>query len=212
MSTLKSLEVTTRAEIGTGPARAERRKGFVPGILYGNKKEPLAVSIEERLLVKEMSIEGFLSHLYELNVAGKKEQVLVRSVQFHPVTDRPISIDFIRVGATSKITIDVPLHFINEAQCAALKQGGVLNTLRHSLPLICSPNQIPEFIELDLAPLTIGSSISLADLNIPSYVQVSHPERVGTVLTIVPPKVVDESAAAEAAPAAASAAEPEKSA
>ncbi len=212
MSTIKSLEVLQRPDCGTGAARAERRKGFVPGVIYGNNQTPVSVSIEEKILVKEMQTEGFLSHLFELNIGGQKQNALVRSVQFHPVSDRPISVDFMRVNAASKITVDVPLHFINEAACAALKQGGVLNTLRHTLPLICSPTNIPEFIEIDLAALQIGSSITLEDLSIPSHAQVAHPERIGTILTIVPPKVTEgESEGASEATAAASTADTAKS-
>lgn len=202
MTTAKALEVLIRPTTGTGPARAERRKGFVPGVLYGNNETPVTLSIEEKVLVKEIHTEGFLSHLFELNLQGQKQQALVRSIQFHPVTDRPISVDFIRVNENSKITVDVPLHFINEDVASAIKLGGVVNALRHSLPLICSPHHIPEFIEIDLATLSIGSSVTLKDIAIPTNVQVSHPEKIGTVLTIVPPKVAGEASAESAAKSA----------
>lgn len=202
MSTVRSMEVMERQNAGTGPARALRRTGYVPAVIYGNKTTPVMAAIEERLLVKEMKEKGFSSHLFSISLGGKKEQVLIRSIQLHPVSDRPVHVDFLRVSQDSRITVDVPLTFLNEDAAPGIRQGGVLNVMYHALPLICSPNQIPEVIEVDLTGLEIGTSISLTDIKIPSSAKVAHPEKIDTVFNIVAPKVASaESESSESSPA-----------
>lgn len=190
--TAQSLDIQVRDTFGTGNARAVRRAGMVPGVIYGNKKEPAHFNIEERLLVKHMKERGFFSHLFDVTLDGTKQQVLVRDVQLHPVSDRPLSLDLMRVSKSSKITVDVPLSFVNEEDCIGLRDGGVLNALRHSLPLICSPGSIPESIEIDLSTLNIGDAVYLENVKLPEGVQVAHPEKIETILTIAQPKVVVE--------------------
>jgi large subunit ribosomal protein L25 len=186
--TAQSLEIQVRDTFGTGNARAARRAGMVPGVVYGNKKEPAHFNIEERLLVKHMKERGFFSHLFDVTLDGAKQQVLVRDVQLHPVSDRPLSLDLMRVSKSSKITVDVSLSFINEEASVGLRDGGILNVLRHSLPLICSPGSIPEAIEIDLSTLNIGDALYLENVILPEGVQVAHPEKIETILTIAQPK------------------------
>jgi len=186
--TAQSLEIQVRDTFGTGNARAARRAGMVPGVIYGNKKEPAHFNIEERLLVKHMKERGFFSHLFDVTLDGAKQQVLVRDVQLHPVSDRPLSLDLMRVSKSSKITVDVSLSFINEEASVGLRDGGILNVLRHSLPLICSPGSIPETIEIDLSTLNIGDGVYLENVILPEGVQVAHPEKIETILTIAQPK------------------------
>ncbi len=197
--TAQSLEIQVRDTFGTGNARAARRAGMVPGVVYGNKKDPMHFNIEERLLVKHMKERGFFSHLFDVTLDGTKQQVLVRDVQLHPVSDRPLSLDLLRVSKSSKITVDVPLSFVGEEDCIGLRDGGILNALRHSLPLICSPGSIPASIEIDLSTLNIGDAVYLENVKLPAGVQVAHPEKIETILTIAQPKAeVEEETGAPA--------------
>ena len=204
MSSARTLEVNPRTALGTGGAREARRSGFTPAILYGDNQAPVALSVEERLLKKELLDAGILSHIYTIKVDNKNQNVLIRDIQFHPVTDRPIHVDFLRIGKDSIVHVDVTLSFLNEERCPGLKQGGVLNILRHSLHISCSPIAIPEKIEIDLAGKEIGYSFTLDSLVLPKGVKISHMEKAETVLTIVPPKVRSETEdSSPAAPAAA---------
>jgi large subunit ribosomal protein L25 len=178
-----------RNEVGTGPTRALRRTGFVPVSLYGKKQAPQNMAVEERALVKEMKEKGFLSHLFEVSVQGASKKVLIKSIQKHPVSDRPLHLDLITIDAESRIRVDVTIKIINEDKCPGLKQSGILNLLRHSLPITCSPESIPEFIEVDIGSLKLGASLYLADLALPSGVEVEHAEKIETILTIAQPKV-----------------------
>lgn len=198
MSSARALEVKERTTLGTGGARAERRSGYTPAVLYGDNKDPISLSVEERLLKKELLEPGIYSHLYTIKVDNKDQQVLIRDIQFHPVSDRPLHVDFLRVGKGSTIHVDVPLSFINEEKCPGLKQGGVMNVLRHSLHVTCSPTNIPENITIDLEGKEIGFSCALSSLELPEGVKVSHLEKAETVLTLVPPKVKGSDAADEA--------------
>ena len=189
MSSARPLAVKERTTTGTGGAREERRSGFTPAVLYGDKKDPVSLSVEERLLKKELLEPGIFSHLFTIKVGKEDQKVLIRDIQFHPVTDRPMHVDFLRVSKSSTIHVDVPLSFLNEEKCPGLKHGGVMNILRHSLHVTCAPTNIPEKIEIDLDGKEIGYSFSLDSLELPAGVKVSHLEKVETVLTIVPPKV-----------------------
>src|SRR3546814_15700516 len=124
MSDIVELPAQARERAGKGPARAARRTGRVPGVIYGAKKNPNMISVEERLLMKLLHQGGFFSTLFDVKVDGKAERVLARDVQFDPVSDKPVHIDFLRVSATTSVHVEVPVHFINEAQCPGIKGGG----------------------------------------------------------------------------------------
>lgn len=189
MTEIRSLSLQVRNEVGTGPTRALRRTGYVPVSLYGKKQSPKNMAIEERALVKEMKEKGFLSHLFEISVEGASKKVLIKSIQKHPVSDRPLHVDLITVDADSRIRVDVAIKILNEDKCSGIKQGGILNLLRHSLPITCSPASIPEFIHVDVGSLKLGASVHLADLSLPAGVEVEHPEKIETILTVAQPKV-----------------------
>ncbi len=189
MTEIRSLSLQMRNEVGTGPTRALRRTGYVPVSLYGKKQSPKNMSIEERILVKEMKEKGFLSHLFQVSVEGAPKKVLIKSIQKHPVSDRPLHLDLITIDEDSRIRVDVTIKTLNEDKSPGLKQGGVLNLLRHSLPVTCSPASIPEFIEVDVGGMKVGSSMHLSDLRLPAGVEVEHPEKIETILTIAQPKV-----------------------
>jgi large subunit ribosomal protein L25 len=186
---VRSLSLQVRNAVGTGPTRALRRTGFVPVSVYGKKQSPKNMSVEERLLVKEMKEKGFLSHLFEISVEGVSKKALIKSIQKHPVSDRPLHLDLITIDADSRIRVDVTIKTLNEDKSPGIKQGGILNLLRHSLSVTCSPASIPEFIEVDVGGLKLGSSVHLSDLKLPATVQVEHAEKIDAILTVAQPKV-----------------------
>ncbi len=202
MSTFENFRIQPRENTGGGASRSLRRTGMVPGILYGGEGENLTLSVDPRDILKGLNQSGFYTKIFELDFNGKKEQALVRHIQFHPVTDAPLHIDFWRVGQNTKIHVAVPIQYINENKCPGIKHGGLLNIVLHSLDVTCLGNKIPDHLTIDLADREIGSTIHLEELEIPEGVTVSHPERDNTLATIVAPKVAkaeDE----EVAPAAA---------
>lgn len=202
------LNATLRETAGTGPARAIRREAKIPAVLYGDKQSTISVTVLDKEIQKELKTPGFLSRVFTLDVGGKRHSAIARDIQFHPVTDRPLHIDFMRVNKTSRITVLVPVEFINEDKAPGLKKGGVLNIVLHDLEMSCLADSIPEKITLDLTGREIHSSIHPADVTFPKGTQLAHPERDVTIATIVPPTVAkadSEEDAAEAAPQAAEA-------
>jgi len=190
-----------RERIGKGGARATRRAGRVPGVIYGDNTEPTAISLEVRGLEHEIAQPGFLTTLLEIKVDGEIHRVLPREVQQHPLTDAPLHIDFQRVSASTRLTIAIPVEFINEEECVALRRGGVLNVVRHEVDLMCTAANIPRAIEADLAGLDIGDSIHISDIELPEGVKPAISDRDFTIATLAAPTVaaVEEEAEAEEA-------------
>ncbi|MFM2128706.1 MAG: ribosomal protein, partial [Pseudomonadota bacterium] len=189
-------------------SRAVRRAGKVPAVIYGGKEPPLPVSVDPLALNRQLHTGNFFTTMIELDIAGKGHKVLARDVQFHPVTDRPEHVDFLRVSADTLITVDVPVVFDNEAACPGIKRGGVLNVVRHTVELECRADSIPHSIHADLAELDIGDSLHISSIPLPAGVTPTITDRDFTVATIAAPTVVrDEAleavAAAQAAQAAA---------
>ncbi|HEY9548508.1 MAG TPA: 50S ribosomal protein L25/general stress protein Ctc [Kiloniellaceae bacterium] len=197
MSDIVELPAQARERAGKGPARAARRTGRVPGVIYGAKKNPNMISVEERLLMKLLHQGGFFSTLFDVKVDGKAERVLARDVQFDPVSDKPVHIDFLRVSATTSVHVEVPVHFINEDQCPGIKGGGVLNVVRYEVELTCRADAIPQHIEIDLAGLEIGDGVHISTVKLPEGVHPTITDRDFTIATIVAPTVVREETAAE---------------
>lgn len=206
MSKAIVLGAEVRERAGKGAARATRRAGRMPGVIYGNKLEPVMISLDPSELMRHLREHGFFSRVFEIEAGGTKHRVLARDVQFHPVTDRPIHIDFMRFGADTRVHVDVEVMFQNEAACPGLKKGGVLNIVHHAIELICSPEDIPSFLTVDLTGKEIGASFHLSDIALPGNVKAATEENL-TVASIVAPLLVMpeeevkvEEAAAEAAP------------
>lgn len=187
MSSVETIPVQSRQAAGTGAARAIRREGLVPGILYGNKKEPQTIALDPRPLLKELYKPGFFSRLFTLSVDGKDQHVLAKDIQLDPVTDAPLHIDFQRVGKDSKIQVNVPIHFINDDRAPGVKKGGSLNVVHHTLELKCSAMAIPEEITVDLAKLEMGHGIRLSEIKLPDGVNVVHADQDITIVNIVAP-------------------------
>ena len=190
MSTIRTLKIQARERTGTGGARAARRDGLVPGIVYGGKGEPLAIAIEVRELDKAIAAGRFSSTLFEIDVAGAKLRVVPRAVQFHPVTDRPIHFDLMRLEAGSKITVSIPVRFINQETSPGLKRGGVLNIVRHDLELVCDADKIPDEIAIDVTGFDVGDSIHISHVTLPKGVESAITDRDFTIATIVAPSAL----------------------
>ena len=192
MADIDSLLVVARELAGKGASRALRRAGKIPAIVYGDGKAPAMVSIEQRLLTMELHKGGFTSKLFELQLDSKKQNVLPRDVQLHPVTDIPLHVDFLRVAADSEIAIMVTVRFIDEEECVGLRRGGVLNVVRHEIELMCPATAIPEYIEASLKGYDIGDSIHISGVSLPDGVTPTITDRDFTVATVASPTVVEE--------------------
>lgn len=208
--TKTQLSAEARAMAGKGAARAVRREGKIPAVIYGDHKEPVLVSLGEKEIIKELGSKHFFTQLCEISVDGQKHLVLPRDVQLNPVTDRPEHADFLRVSEKTTITVAVPLHVTNEKAAPGLVKGGVLNVVYHQLEVNVRATDIPSDFTVDLTGLDIGSSVRIADLKLGKDVKPVLDEHT-TIITIVAPTAAkaDETAAA---PAAAAAAAPAKDA
>ena len=181
-----------RNSTGKGSARAARRAGRIPAIIFGNKKETISIDIEEREYKKLMNQSGIFSRLLDLSIDGKSNIVLTRDIQFHPVSENPLHVDFLRIGKGSNINVSVPVSFINEELSPGLKTGGVLNTVRFELELECPADSIPEKIEINLEGLVVGDSIKISSVNLPDGVSSTIKDRDFTIATIAAPTVMSE--------------------
>lgn len=200
MSDVVELPAVARDRAGKGPARAARRAGQVPGVIYGAQKDPSLISVEGRLLNKLLHQGGFFSTLFDVKVNGKAERALARDVQFDPVTDFPVHVDFLRVSAATSVHVEVSVHFLNEDKCPGIKEGGVLNVVRHEIELVCRADAIPGHIDIDLTGLEIGDGVHISMVKLPDGVHPAITDRDFTIATIAAPTVVrDEAAAAQVA-------------
>ena len=192
MSEIASLEAEVREQAGKGAARALRRNGRVPAVIYGDKKDPVPISLDRHSLHLELAKAGFYLRLYDIKVAGKEERVLPRDVQRHPVTSVPLHVDFLRISAGATISVNVGVVFINEEESPGLKRGGVLNVVRYEIELICPATAIPESITLDLTGLDIGDGIHISNVKLPPNVEPVISDRDFTIATIAAPTVQEE--------------------
>ena len=215
MSEIVNLNALARPKGGKGPARAVRRAGNIPAVIYGAKEPPMLIAVPPKETVKELHRPGFFTRRMTITVDGKAHEVLPRDVQLDPVTDRPVHFDFLRITRDSILEVMVPVVFLNETASPGLKRGGVLNIVRHEVGMRCRADAIPEKLEFDLTGLEIGHSIHISAFKLPAGVTPVIRDRDFTVATIAPPTVVreteeakpaEETAAAPAAGAAAPAA------
>ena len=202
------LNAEVRERVGKGAARATRREGKVPAVIYGGKQAPLSISLEEKEITRQIHKPGFFSHLITVKVGKDKHTVLARDLQLHPLKDSPTHLDFLRVAKDAKIEVAVPVVFINEEKSPGLTRGGMLNIVRHEVELLCTANAIPEELEGDLTGLDIGDSLHISAFALPEGVTPTITDRDFTVATIAAPSAV-KAEAAEAAEAEAEDAEDE---
>ena len=203
MSEQLTLPAEARERAGKGASRALRRDGRVPAVIYGDKKEAVSVHLEEKLLVKVMSNGHFMNTVVMVDIGGTANRTLPKDVQFHPVTSRPIHVDFLRIGEHSQLTVAIPVRFEDEEESPGIKRGGVLNVVRHELELICDASSIPDEVHISLAGLDIGDSIHISAVKLPEGTKSAIDDRDFTVATLVAPSAMkseaDDAAAAAAA-------------
>jgi large subunit ribosomal protein L25 len=209
MATVKELKATSRPAGGKGAARAERRAGKVPGVIYGDNQPPVTISVDNSELRQRILAGRFLTTIYEIDLEGQKHRVIPRDFQLDSVRDLPVSVDFMRLGEGSTIRVSVPLHIQNAESAPGVKRGGTVNIVTHTVELECGVDNIPQFIEADVGALEISHSLHLSDVKLPKGVR-SLLREDPTLVTIVPPSGYAEEikAAAGGATAAAPGAAP----
>ncbi|MCO5080097.1 MAG: 50S ribosomal protein L25/general stress protein Ctc [Rhizobiaceae bacterium] len=184
MSNSYELKAEAREQVGKGSARAVRRDGKVPAVIYGDKQPPLAIALSYKEIYYKIHGGGFLTTVATIDVDGKKIQVLPKDYQLDPIRDFPMHVDFLRVGKDTEVNVEVPVHFINHEQSPGLKRGGALNVVRHEVEFHCPANAIPEFITVDLAGADIGDSIHISAVKLPAGVKPVIADRDFTIATI----------------------------
>jgi large subunit ribosomal protein L25 len=207
MADINALSAELRDRAGKGAARATRRAGRVPGVIYGDKKDPVLISVEPRELDRVLRRPGFFAKLLDLTVDGSTHRVLPRDAQLHPVNEKALHVDFMRVGAHTRIVVGIPVQFINQDKSTGLKRGGILNVVRHEIELVCNADNIPDHLTVDLAGTDIGDSIHISAVKLPEGTKPTI-DRDFTIASVAPPSVVREEQAAAAAAAAAAAGAP----
>ncbi len=206
MSEQLTLPAEPRDRAGKGASRALRRDGRVPAVIYGDKKDPISVHLEEKLLTKMLSTGHFMNTVVMIDASGQSHRTLPKDVQFHPVSSRPIHVDFLRIGEHSKVHVNVPVRFDDEEESPGIKRGGVLNVVRHELELICDAAEIPEEIHISLDGLDIGDAIHISSVKLPKGSESAITDRDFTIATVVAPSAMKseesetEVAAADAVP------------
>ncbi len=205
------LPVEVRERTGKGGAREARRQGFVPGVLYGGDRDPVTISLKHNELIKAINSGKLLSNMITIEHDGKKQGVFARDVQFDPVKDLPVHVDFQRVSAKDVITVEVTVNFTGEEEAEGIKRGGVLNIVRHAIEVNCPAGKIPDSIEIDISGMDIGDSVHISNVSLPDEVEPTITDRDFTIATMQGSRAtVEEEEAAEAEAAEAKAAEGEE--
>lgn len=203
MSNTYELTASVRNRVGKGAARASRREGKIPAVIYGNKQPPLAIELDHKTIFLKLHGGGFLTTVATIDVNGEKITAIPRDYALDPVTDQPIHVDFLRVTAGSSLQVQIPVQFINEEKSPGLKRGGVLNVVRHDIEATVLANAIPDHIVVDLSGLEINDAIHISSVKLPKGVKPVIADRDFTIATIAAPAGLKseegEAAAAEAA-------------
>ena len=190
MSDQLTLSAETRNGAGKGASRELRRQNRVPAVIYGNKQEPELIHVEEKALIKLLMTGHFSNSVVEIELGGKKQITIPKDVAFHPVSDRPLHVDFLRIVKGAKVDVEVPVIFVNEDASPGLKRGGVLNIVRHELELICDNDKIPDDIQIDVSGFDIGDSIHISNVKLPKGSESRITDRDFTIATIVAPSAL----------------------
>lgn len=201
MGTSYQLTATAREKVGKGAARAVRREGQIPAVIYGGKEPPLAITLPDREIFLRIHGGGFLTTVAEIAVNGETVRTLPRDFQLDPVSDRPVHVDFLRISEGSKVKVEVPVHFVNEADAPGIKRGGVLNVVRHRIELLCPADAIPTRIVADLTGYEINDALHISKVPLPEGVTPTI-ARDFTIATIAAPAGVKEELRQQAAAAA----------
>ena len=184
---MTTISASERERVGKGSARAVRRAGRIPAVIYGDKKEPIGITLESREITKIVHQPGIFGRLLDIKISGSKHTVLTRDIQFHPVTDNVLHLDFLRISGSAKVAVAIAVEFINEDECPGIKVGGVLNVVRYEVELLCPATTIPEKITVDLQGLKIGDSVHISTIELPDGVTPTITDRDFTIATIASP-------------------------
>jgi large subunit ribosomal protein L25 len=193
MSDQLTLSAEARERHGKGASRHLRREGRVPAVVYGNNDSPLGIHVEEKALLKALHTGHFMNSVVMIEVGGESVRTLPKDVSFHPVTDRPLHADFLRISEHAKVAVEVPVLFINEEKSPGLKRGGVLNIVRHEIELSCDAAEIPDDITVDLTGYDVGDSIHVSAVTLPAGATPTITDRDFTIATIVAPSSLKSS-------------------
>ncbi|HEY8603095.1 50S ribosomal protein L25/general stress protein Ctc [Tsuneonella suprasediminis] len=193
MSDALTLPAETRDRAGKGASRALRRDGRVPAVIYGGKEEPVTIHVEAKELIRQLDTGHFMNSIVMIEVGGEKLRTLPKDVAFHPVTDRPVHADFLRLAKGAKVDVQVPVVFTNEEASPGLKKGGVLNVVRHELDLVCEADKIPGEIEIDVTGKDVGDSIHISEVKLPAGAESAITDRDFTIATLVAPSALKKS-------------------
>jgi large subunit ribosomal protein L25 len=204
MADIATLSAEPRARAGKGATRAVRRLGRVPAIIYGGGEEPEPISLDPRELSRTLARRGFFATLVDIKIDGRVQRTLPRDVQHHPVSDLPLHVDFMRVGATTRVIVEVPVVFVNQEMSIGLRRGGILNIVRHEIELSCPVENIPDRLVVDLSGLDIGDSVHISVVAMPDGCRPRIMDRDFTIASIAASSALrEEAAAATTAPPAA---------
>jgi large subunit ribosomal protein L25 len=212
MANYVMIEAEAREHAGKGAARATRRQGKVPAVIYGARQTPTLISLDPRSVLREIQTSGWRSRLYEVKVGGESTRALIRDVQFHPVTDAPEHVDFQRLAAGEKLRVSVTVLFHNEATSPGLKRGGVLNVVRHAVECLVDPDTVPPHFDADLGALDINDNVRWSDLSGTDGIVPTIKDRDFVIATVAAPTKMAEPVAAEGAAAPVAVAAPAKGA
>lgn len=199
MSDALTLPAESRERAGKGASRALRREGRVPAVIYGGKEEPQSIHVEAKLLTQQLGTGHFMNSIVMIELGGQTVRTLPKDVAFHPVTSRPLHVDFLRLAKDAKVEVFVPVVFINEEGSPGLKKGGVLNVVRHELDLICEADKIPTEIQIDVTGKDVGDSIHISHVILPAGSASKIDDRDFTIATIVAPSALKKAEGAAAA-------------
>ncbi len=201
MAASYELKASARDRVGKGAARALRREGLLPAVIYGDKKPALPISIPVKETTLTLHKGGFLTQIGSVDVDGEKHQVIAKDYQLHPVRDDILHVDFLRVAKGATLTLEIPVHFQNEETCPGIKKGGVLNVVRHTVEMTVPADSIPEALVVDLASANLGDSLHISAVSLPEGCQPTITDRDFTIATIAAPaglKDTDEGGEEEA--------------
>src|SRR5450830_150263 len=207
MATVKELKATARPKVGKGAARAERRAGRVPAVIYGNNQPPLSIALDDAELRLRIQAGRFLTTIHDIDLEGKKHRVIPRDFSLDPVKDFPLHVDFLRLGEGSKIRVSIPLHVLNAEIAPGVKRGGTVNIVTHAIDLEVPADNIPQYLEADVGKLEMNGSLHITDIKLPANAKLITRDDA-TLVTIVPPSgyAEEQKAAASAAAGGAAAA------
>jgi large subunit ribosomal protein L25 len=192
------LKAEARERVGKGSARELRRNGFIPAVIYGDKQSPIAIALNTNEVTKRIHAGGFMTTVATIDVNGEKISVLPKDYQLDPVRDFTMHVDFLRVSGNTEVSVEVPVHFVNDEKSPGIKVGGVLNIVRHEVELLCPASDIPEFLTVDLTGAKIGDSLHISHVKLPKGARPVITDRDFTIATIVAPAagVTEEETAA----------------